>query len=160
MENNPFSIVLFRPQIAGNTGSIGRTALALNANLILIGPYGFDLSEKAVRRAGLDYWHKVKIKEYPDWQNFMENEKPNKEQLLFFSKKAKKIYYKAHYPQKCFLIFGSETKGLPQDLHQKYQEHFYYMPMLSKEVRSLNLSNSVCAICFEALRQQMPTTQI
>lgn len=141
------------PDIPGNTGSIGRTCLALNLQLILIKPYGFDLSEKAVRRAGLDYWKYVQLKEYETFQDFLKIENPAKESLIFFSKFAKKVYFEAPYSRDCYLIFGSETQGLPASIFQNYQEQLFYLPMFSPHIRSLNLSNAATAVAYESLRQ-------
>ncbi|MBT3585432.1 MAG: tRNA (cytidine(34)-2'-O)-methyltransferase [Halobacteriovoraceae bacterium] len=148
-----FKIVLVAPEIPGNTGSIGRTCVALNIPLILIKPYGFDLSEKAVRRAGLDYWKFLDLTEYDCIDQFMASEKPAKEQLCFFSKNAEKTYFEANFVQNSFLIFGSETKGLPSELFGSYPERFLSVPMLSDKVRSLNLSNVATAVAYETYRQ-------
>ncbi len=143
-------IVLVAPDIPGNTGSIGRTCVALDIELILIKPYGFDLSEKAVRRAGLDYWKYLKLSEYDNFDDFITAKQPKS--LFFYSKKAEKIYFDAPYTKDSYLIFGSETKGLPGKLFEKYPEHFYKMPIYSDKVRSLNLSNAATAVAYEALR--------
>jgi tRNA (cytidine/uridine-2'-O-)-methyltransferase len=149
-ENN-FQIVLFAPEIPGNTGSIGRTCLALNIRLILIKPYGFDLDEKAVRRAGLDYWKHVNLTEYESFDDFFEQEKP--EHLYFLSKFAKTSYFDAEFKENSYLIFGRETKGLPDYIPEKYPNDLYKLPMFSEHVRSLNLSNAATAVAYEALRQ-------
>ncbi|MBP9674795.1 MAG: tRNA (cytidine(34)-2'-O)-methyltransferase [Bacteriovoracaceae bacterium] len=153
------NIVLVAPEIPGNTGSIGRTCLALGASLCLIKPYGFDLSEKAVRRAGLDYWKYLKVKEFENFADFLEKENPSNNSLFFFSKKAEKNYFSTHYPENCYLIFGSETKGLPEDFFVKYSENFLSIPMFSDKVRSLNLSNAVTAVAYEVLRQKLTLLQ-
>lgn len=145
-----FKVVLIAPEIPGNTGSIGRTCVALNLELILIKPYGFDLSEKAVRRAGLDYWKYVKIKEFESWEQFIQKERP--QNLLFFENDMKKTFYEAPYSQDCYLIFGSETKGVPADIQESYRDHFYRLPMYSEHIRSLNLSNTVTTVAYECLR--------
>ncbi len=150
--NKKFSIVLLTPEIPGNTGSIGRTCLALGARLVLIKPYGFDLSEKAVRRAGLDYWKHVDLTEYEDWDEFISNEKPVDDQLLFFENATGKLVYDAPFKKNCYLVFGSETKGTPNNLVKKYKESFYELPMYSEHIRSLNLSNAVTAVAYECIR--------
>lgn len=156
MENNSkFKIVLFAPEIPGNTGSIGRTCVALNLELILIKPYGFELSEKAVRRAGLDYWKYVKIKEYDNWQNFLTIENPPAEKLIFIEnnlENEKRHFYQANFQKDCYIIFGSETKGIPLEILQVYQERIYELPMFSDKIRSLNLSNTVTTVAYESLR--------
>ncbi len=146
------SIVLFSPEIPGNTGSIGRTCLALEMQLILIHPLGFELSEKSVRRAGLDYWKDVGVKEYPSWKNFLEDEQPKKEELWFFTKTAKSIYYDQNYAARSYLVFGSETKGLPAALLTEYSDRLLSLPMRSPKVRSLNLANAATAAAYELHR--------
>jgi tRNA (cytidine/uridine-2'-O-)-methyltransferase len=148
-----FKIVLVAPEIPGNTGSIGRTCVALDLELILIKPLAFDISEKAVRRAGLDYWKHVKLKTYENFEEFLEIEKPTADKMILFTKTVDKPLYQANYSQDCYLIFGSETKGLPKDIMQKYQDSLVTLPMYSEHVRSLNLSNAACAAAYEALRQ-------
>lgn len=147
-----FNIVLFAPDIPGNTGSIGRTCVALGLRLILIKPYGFEIDEKAVRRAGLDYWKFVDITEYETFDLFLEKEAPTIEQLLFFENNTDQNFYQAPYSENCYLIFGSETKGLPQDFYQHYKSQMFELPMFSKHIRSLNLSNAATAVTYECLR--------
>lgn len=153
MKQKKFNIVLFAPDIPGNTGSIGRTCVALGLDLILIKPYGFELSEKAVRRAGLDYWKHVKIKEYESFDDFLKSESPTSNQLIFFENDTEKTYDMAPYTEDCYLIFGSETKGLPENIYQKYKKNMYNLPMFSEHIRSLNLSNAATAVTYECLRQ-------
>ena len=148
-----FNVVLVAPDIPGNTGSIGRTCVALNLRLILIKPYGFELDEKSVRRAGLDYWKYVNLTEYENFQNFLSNEDIKDDNLFFFSKNAKKSYFNMNFQKDGYLIFGSETKGLPEQILSAYQNHLYSLPMFSEKIRSLNLSNAATAACYEALRQ-------
>ncbi len=147
-----FNIVLYAPDIPGNTGSIGRTCIALNARLILIKPYGFELSEKAVRRAGLDYWKYVDIREYENWEDFIKSESPERENLFFYTKTSERVYFEGNYQKDCYLILGSETKGLPQHIFNSYEDRLFGLPMYSEHVRSLNLSNVATAVAYEALR--------
>ncbi len=147
------NIVLFAPEIPGNTGTIGRTCVALNLRLILIRPLGFDIDEKAVRRAGLDYWKHLNLTIYNNWDDFLENESPKTSSLLFFSKRAHKVHYHGNYAQDCYLIFGSETQGLPEHLFIEYPDNFLGLPLYSKKVRSINLSNATTAVIFEGIRQ-------
>ncbi|POB12992.1 tRNA (uridine(34)/cytosine(34)/5-carboxymethylaminomethyluridine(34)-2'-O)-methyltransferase TrmL [Halobacteriovorax sp. DA5] len=148
-----FNIVLYAPDIPGNTGSIGRTCIALGARLVLIKPYGFDLSEKAVRRAGLDYWKYVEVAEYENWEEFIENEKPDEENLFFYTKTAiENHFYGRNYTKGCYLVFGSETKGLPKHIFDSYPNRLFCLPMFSEHVRSLNLSNVATTVAYEALR--------
>ncbi len=141
------NIVLVEPEIPGNTGSIGRTALALGARLHLIHPLGFDLNEKAVRRAGLDYWKHVELVEHRDYWSFLENEKP--QNLFFFSVHTNKTVFEADFTEDCYLVFGKESTGLPKDLCDL--ERTYKLPILSPHIRSLNLASAVTAIGYLAL---------
>lgn len=153
MENKSrFKIVLFAPEIPGNTGSIGRTCVALNLELILIKPYGFSLDEKAVRRAGLDYWKHVKLKEFESWEDFLISEKPQREKLIFLENTGKDLYYHAPYTKDCYLVFGRETSGFPPELETEYQDCMYKLPMYSEHIRSLNLSNVATTVAYECLR--------
>lgn len=147
------SVVLVAPEIPGNTGSIGRSALALNMRLILIRPYGFDLSEKSVRRAGLDYWKFVNLTEYENWEEFLQSESPDPQKLFFLSRFAKKSLYQTKISQKSYLVFGSETKGLPSIIRENYAEQLFKLPMLSDKVRSLNLACCATAVMYESFRQ-------
>jgi tRNA (cytidine/uridine-2'-O-)-methyltransferase len=147
------NIVLHCPEIPGNAGSIGRTCLALDANFILIKPYGFSIDEKSVRRAGLDYWKHIKLMEYDSWEDFLDFHKPTTQELFFIETKAPRNIYQATFTQQCYLIFGSETKGLPDKIIQKYSEQTYELPMFSKYVRSLNLSNAATAAAYLAHRE-------
>lgn len=151
MQSSPkFKIVLFAPEIPGNTGSIGRTCVALDLELILIKPYGFDLDEKAVRRAGLDYWKHVRLKEYDSWEDFLQGEKPGN--LIFLENTGEKLYYEAPYAPGCYLVFGRETTGFPPELETRYQADLYRLPMYSDHIRSLNLSNVATTVAYECLR--------
>lgn len=152
MQNSKFKIVLFAPEIPGNTGSIGRTCVALNAELILIKPYGFEIDEKAVRRAGLDYWKFVQLKEFESWEDFLIKEKPERNKLIFFENNGEKLHYEAPYTEGCYLIFGGETRGIPYAVEQEFQKQIYKLPMYSDEIRSLNLSNVATAVAYECLR--------
>ncbi len=153
MESRPrFKIVLLAPEIPGNTGSIGRTCVALNTELLLVKPYGFEIDEKAVRRAGLDYWKHVRLREFDSWEDFLLREKPPREKLLFFENTGPRLHYDAGYSEDCYLIFGGETRGFPSRLETEYGSQFYRLPMFSDHVRSLNLSNVVTTVAFECLR--------
>ena len=149
-----FNIVLTNPEIPGNTGSIGRTCVGLGVRLHLIHPLGFDLSEKAVRRAGLDYWKHADIKEHQSFDDFLKTEDiKDNEKLIFFSRFSQdNIFYNAPYKKDCYLIFGSETKGLPQDILKKYEKNCYGLPLYSEHIRSLNLSNVATTAAYECLR--------
>lgn len=145
-------IVLVEPQIPQNTGSIARTCAATDSSLHLVGPLGFEISEKAVRRAGLDYWPHVKLSQHPSWDEYIDTAKP--ERIWLFSKFAQKLYTDAQFQQGDALVFGSETKGLgPQLLANFSPEQILRIPIISTNVRSLNLSNAVSIALYEARRQ-------
>lgn len=144
------NIVLHEPEIPQNTGNIARTCAAVGAKLHLIEPLGFKVDDKAVRRAGLDYWDKLGVKLYRDLDHFF---KENPEgQYVFGTTKAKYNHAEIKYGKKVFLFFGKESKGLPEELLIKHPETCARIPML-KELRSLNLSNAVAIMAYEALRQ-------
>ena len=143
-------IVLVEPEIPANTGNIARTCAATGSVLHLIRPLGFDISDKAVKRAGLDYWHLVDVRVYDNLDDFFEKNHPAAMRL--FSTKAPKSYAEAGYPDGCYLFFGKETKGLPEDFLAAHYDDCVRIPIRA-EARSLNLSNSVAVGVFEALRQ-------
>ena len=144
-------IVLVEPEIPQNTGNIARTAAATNCVLHLVKPLGFDISEKAVKRAGLDYWSSVKIEVHENVQEVFDKYYTG-DNFYFFSTKAKSIYTDAKYKDNDFLFFGRETRGLPEPLLEKHYDKTVRIPMFS-DLRSLNLSNSVAIAVYEALRQ-------
>ena len=144
------NIVLVEPEIPQNCGNIARTCAATGCRLHLIRPLGFDISEKAVRRAGLDYWHMVDVRVYDDLTDFFS--KNRVEQMWCLSTTAPRCYTQAHFQDECYLLFGKETKGLPEDFLEAHREACVRIPMRS-DARSLNLSNAVAITAFEALRQ-------
>lgn len=147
-------VVLVHPEIHWNTGNAGRTCLAVGATLHLVEPLGFSLEERQVKRAGLDYWPHVDLRVWPSWDAF-ETELPSLGEPYFFSTKATRTFWDAPLGGKdVVLIFGRETGGLPDALHQRYRERFVTMPILSPRVRSLNLSSSVAIAVYEAMRQR------
>ena len=148
-------VVLVHPEIHWNTGNAGRTCLAAGATLHLVEPLGFSLEEKQVKRAGLDYWEHVDLRVWPDWAAF-ERGLPPLGEAYFFSTKATRLLWDAPLGASpdVVLIFGRETGGLPQDLHDRYRDRFVGMPIHSPLVRSLNLSTSVGIAVYEVLRQQ------
>ena len=143
-------IVLVEPEIPANTGNISRTCAATGSVLHLIKPLGFDISDKAVKRAGLDYWHLVDIRVYENLGDFFEKNHPAAMRL--FSTKAPKSYAEAGYPDGCYLFFGKETKGLPESFLAEHYDECVRIPM-RPDARSLNLSNAVAVTVYEALRQ-------
>ena len=144
-------VVLVEPEIPANTGNIARTCAATGSVLHLVKPLGFDISDKAVKRAGLDYWHLVDVRVYENLDDFFEKNHPAC--LRLFSTKSPKSYAEADYPDGCYLMFGKETKGLPESLLAERYDECVRIPIRA-EARSLNLSNSVAVGVFEALRQQ------
>lgn len=144
------NIVLVTPEIPQNTGNIARTCAATGSVLHLIKPLGFDISDSAVKRAGLDYWHLVDVRVYESLDDFFG--KNEVRQMRLFSTKAPRSYAEADYADGCFLFFGRETKGLPEEFLNAHYESCVRIPMRA-EARSLNLSNSVAVGVFEALRQ-------
>jgi len=145
------NIVLVEPEIPANTGNIARTCAATGSVLHLIKPLGFDISDKAVKRAGLDYWHLVDVRVYENLDDFFE--KTGAADLWLLSTKAPRSYAEAEFRPDCWLLFGKETKGLPESLLAEHYDRCLRIPIRS-EARSLNLSNSVAVVVFEALRQQ------
>jgi tRNA (cytidine/uridine-2'-O-)-methyltransferase len=148
-------VVLVNPEIHWNTGNAGRTCLAAGATLHLIEPLGFSLDQRQLRRAGLDYWEHVDLRVWPDWPSF-EATLSALGEPHFLSTKAIRPLWQAPLggPGGIVLIFGRETGGLPQDLHQRYRDRFYAIPMLTTHVRSLNLSTSVGIAVYETIRQR------
>lgn len=144
------NIVLVEPEIPQNTGNIARTCAATGSVLHLVRPLGFDISDAAVKRAGLDYWRFVTVKVYENLDDLFQ--KNRIEQLRLFSTKAPRAHTDADYRDGCFLFFGKETKGLPEDFLRAHYDDCVRIPMRSA-ARSLNLSNSVAVGVFEALRQ-------
>ena len=144
------NIVLVEPEIPQNCGNIARTCAATGARLHLIRPLGFDISEKAVRRAGLDYWHMVEVFDYENLEDFFS--KNTVTNLFCLSTKAPRCYTEAEYTDGCYLFFGKETKGLPEDFLNAHYDDCVRIPM-DPGARSLNLSNAVAITVYEALRQ-------
>ena len=144
------NIVLVEPEIPQNCGNIARTCAATGCRLHLIRPLGFDISEKAVRRAGLDYWHLVEVFVYENLEDFFSKNQVS--QLWCLSTKAPRSYAEADFQDGDYLFFGKETKGLPEEFLEKHRDSCVRIPMRS-EARSLNLSNAVAITVFEALRQ-------
>lgn len=145
------NVVLVEPEIPQNAGNIARTCAVTGAKLHLVRPLGFEVSDKYLKRAGLDYWNLVEIYYYDSIEEVMDKFY-NGSNFYFFSTKAKKIHSEAKYNDGDFLVFGKETKGLPEPLLEKHYSECVRLPMRD-ETRSLNLSNSVCVGVYEALRQ-------
>lgn len=148
------NIVLVEPEIPQNTGNIARTCAAIGAKLHLVHPLGFILSEKSVKRAGLDYWDKLDIEEHSSLNDFLSKYPPESNNMFFSTTKGKHIYSEPDYSSmdEVFLLFCKETKGLPEDLLLKYIDNTIRIPM-RETLRSLNLSNSVCVVAYEVFRK-------
>lgn len=145
-------IVLVEPEIPQNCGNIARTCAATGASLHLIRPLGFDISERAVKRAGLDYWHLVEVRDYENLDDFFSKHPEAAQDCWLATTKAPRDYTRADFSQDCWLFFGKETAGLPEDFRMKFYDRCIRLPMRA-EARSLNLSNSVAILTYEALRQ-------
>ena len=150
------NIVLVEPEIPQNTGNIVRTCAATGAKLHLVEPLGFQISDRYLKRAGLDYWDKLEIEKHDSLEKFLEKYKPEEHNMFMATTKAEHCYtdidYSKFKDEEIFVLFGKETKGLPEDLLQKYIDKTIRIPM-RPVLRSLNLSNSVCIIAYEILRQ-------
>ena len=144
------NVVLVEPEIPQNTGNISRTCAATGSRLHLIKPLGFDISDRQLKRAGLDYWHLLDVRVYENLAEFFAENQVR--QMRLFSTKAPRCYTEASYEDECYLIFGKETKGLPEAFLEAHAEDCVKLPMI-EEARSLNLSNAVAVGVFEALRQ-------
>ena len=149
------NVVLVEPEIPQNTGNIARTCAAVGAKLHLVHPLGFDISEKAVKRAGLDYWDKLKIEEHKDFNKFLEKYNPIENNMFFVTTKGKQVYSEPNYREmeEIFVLFGKETKGLQEDILLKYLEKTIRIPM-RPNLRSLNLSNAVAIVVYDIFRQK------
>jgi len=145
------NLVLVEPEIPMNTGNIARTCAATKSRLHLIKPLGFDISDRAVKRAGLDYWSMVDISVYENIDEFFEIN--GDADIWLATTKAPRMYCEAKFNDGCYILFGKETAGLPKDLRETYSDRCIRLPM-REEARSLNLANSVAVLCYEALRQQ------
>ena len=144
------NIILHQPEIPANTGNIGRTCVATGTKLHLIEPLGFKLNEKSIKRAGMDYWEHLDVTRYVNFEEFLEKN-PNAK-IWMATTKAKHIYTEVEYSPDDFIMFGKESAGIPEELLVDYEETCIRIPML-EQVRSLNLSNSVAIVLYEALRQ-------
>ena len=143
-------IILHQPEIPANTGNIGRTCVATGTDLHLIEPLGFVLNEKTVKRAGMDYWDKLSVKRYMNFDDF-KAQNPNAK-IWMATTKAKKVYSEVEFGKDDFIMFGKESGGIPEEILVDYEENCIRIPMLD-DIRSLNLSNSVAIVLYEALRQ-------
>ena len=146
-----FNVVLHEPEIPNNTGNIGRLCLASNSTLHLIKPYGFEITDQKLRRAGLDYWQYLNYKEYNSFDDFMTECKP--QQMAMFSSHAKKSYLNLEFKDDIYLIFGKESVGLPNEIISTNPSNLFQIPLYSQHIRSLNIANAVSIVLYEGLRQ-------
>ncbi len=144
------NIVLFEPEIPANTGNIGRTCVATGARLHLIEPLGFRLDEKSLKRAGMDYWKDLDVTTYIDFNDFLEKN-PNAK-IYMATTKAPNVYTEVAYEPDCYIMFGKESAGIPEEILVNHKEESIRIPMVG-DIRSLNLGNSVAIVLYEALRQ-------
>ncbi len=144
------NIVLYEPEIPANTGNIGRTCVATGTRLHLIEPLGFRLTEKALQRAGMDYWSKLDVTRYINYADFLEKNPGAK--LYFASTKGRNVYTDMRYEPDCYIMFGKESAGIPEEILKEHPDTCMRIPMIG-ETRSLNLANSVAIVLYEALRQ-------
>ncbi len=146
-----FNIVLFSPQIPPNTGNIARLCAATKSVLHLIKPLGFDIDDKKMKRAGLDYWDILNVQIHESLEDF--TQKYDNSKFIFLSSKVEKVYWSHKFQDGDFLIFGSETKGLPIDIMEQFKDKMFTIPQYEDVVRCLNLSNSASIVLYEAIRQ-------
>jgi tRNA (cytidine/uridine-2'-O-)-methyltransferase len=144
-------IVLVAPEVHWNTGNIGRTCIGTNARLHLVRPLGFSLDGKQVKRAGLDYWPKVNLTVHDDFNDFLLRMKPEQGEVAVFSKSGGTSFWALQPRERLFLVFGSESRGLPEDILARYHDFSYHIPMTG-DIRSLNLSTAVGIVLYESLR--------
>ena len=144
------NIVLYEPEIPDNTGNIGRTCVATGTKLHLIEPLKFQLTDRAVKRAGMDYWKDVDVTRYFDWQDFLERNPGAK--IYMATTKGRQLYTEVSYEPDCYLMFGKESAGIPEEILKEHKETCIRIPMMG-ESRSLNLSNAAAIVLYEALRQ-------
>lgn len=152
MQKNYLNIVMVEPEIPQNTGNVARLCACVGAKLFLCGRLGFSMSNKYLKRSGLDYWDKVEIEHIISFDELTKNFPQNENSYYFFTTKAKKLYTDIKYQRGDFLVFGPETRGLSDDILKKYEKNLVTIPM-RKETRSLNLSNSIAIGAYEAVRQ-------
>lgn len=145
------NIVLFEPEIPNNTGNIGRLALASGSKLHLVKPFGFELSDSRLKRAGLDYWQHLDVTIYDSIEDFFKIH--HDKEFAFFSSHGQKSHWEISFKDNLFLIFGKESVGLPKPMIETYINQLYKIPLYSKHIRSLNLANAVSVVIYEGLRQ-------
>jgi len=146
----PYNIVLVEPEIHTNTGNIGRLSLASGSNLHLVKPFGFELSDSRLKRAGLDYWKHINLFTYESIDEFLETHQYK--EMAFLSSHGSQEYYDIDFKDELFLVFGKESKGLPKSITDKFTDKLYNIPLFSDKVRSINLANAVSIVVYEGIR--------
>ena len=152
MKRKSINIVLVEPEIPHNTGAIGRLCVGLDAALHLIKPLGFSISDRDLRRAGLDYWEHLDVTTHANWDAFLEAATPAV--LCFASTKGTRDIYECEFPEGVFIVFGNETSGLPPEFYSRYEDELFKIPMPGEHARSINLANAASVAIYEAYRQQ------
>lgn len=147
-----FNIVLFRPEIPHNTGAAGRLALATGASLHLVKPLGFSIDDKQVKRAGLDYWKEVDVHVWEDWQDFEAN-RNKKATVYLLTTKTERSHFSIDFQKGDYMVFGPESRGLPESMLEEYAEQTLTIPMIEGSTRSLNLATAVSIVLYEGVRQ-------
>jgi tRNA (cytidine/uridine-2'-O-)-methyltransferase len=146
----PLNIVLIEPEIPNNTGNIGRLALASGSHLHLVKPFGFEITDTKLKRAGLDYWQHLAVTYYDSTEDFFHKNK--KQNMVFLSSHGTKTHWQIPFEDNMFLIFGKESVGLPKHIIETHANHLYKIPLYSEHVRSLNLANAVAIVVYEGLK--------
>lgn len=146
----PLNIVLIEPEIPNNTGNIGRLTLASGSNLHLVKPFGFEITDARLKRAGLDYWPHVNISTYENVASFFDQHQDKK--MAFLSSHGDKDYWDIPFEDDLFLVFGKESVGLSKDIIEAHKEHLYKIPLFSAHIRSLNLANAVAIVAYEGIK--------
>ena len=151
-ETKQMKVVLVAPEIPHNTGAIGRTCVALDLELILINPLGFDIDDASVARAGTRYWKYVNLSRYENWLDFKKIRKPERKEMFFFEENGQKSFYEPNYSKNSYLVFGCESTGLPKEILEPMTDRTFSLPMRNSRVKSLNLSNAATAAIYQAMK--------
>ncbi len=145
------NVVLLQPEIPHNTGAIGRVCVGLDLHLHIVRPTGFSLTDRHLKRAGLDYWQHLRLTIHDSWEEFLNTESPDR--MIFASTRGTTSYLKWKFKTEDYVVFGSETSGLPKPFYKKYADQLYHIPMPGQHARSINLANAASIILYEAYRQ-------
>ena len=151
----PLNIVLIEPEIPNNTGNIGRLSLATASNLHLVKPFGFEINDSRLKRAGLDYWQHLSVTTYESIEDFFNKNK--NEKMVFLSSHGTKDHWSINFEENMFLVFGKESVGLPKPIIENNSDKLFKIPLYTEHVRSLNLANAVSIVIYEGLKQLQST---